>query len=198
MTWYACILIMLMGCGDNTPDDFALEQSQQVFHAEALEFCKSKGLNTSFYYLVDFRFHSGKNRFFVYDFTQEKAIKKGLVTHGSCDIFEDNDTKYEKAKFSNKSSSHCSSLGKYKIGARDYSSWGINVKYWLHGLDTTNNKAKERIVVLHSWSVVDDEEIYPDYSALSWGCPAVSDNFMRELDTQLKAASKPVLLWVIG
>lgn len=198
MTWYACILIMLLGCNDNTPDDFALEQSQQVYHAEALEFCKANGLNTSFYYLVDFRFHSGKKRFFVYDFSQEKAVKKGLVTHGSCDIFEDNYTKYEQVKFSNTESSHCSSVGKYKIGARDYSSWGINVKYWLHGLDSTNNNAKDRIVVLHSWSVVDDEEIYPDYSALSWGCPAVSDNFMRELDTQLKAVSKPVLLWVIG
>jgi len=44
---------------------------------------------------------------------------------------------------------------------------------------------------------VADKEIYPRYSPLSWGCPAVSDNFMRTLDTKLQATQKPVLLWII-
>ena len=120
-----------------------------------------------------------------------------MVTHGSCDVFEANPSPYEKAKFSNKSNSHCSSIGKYKIGKRDYSSWGVNIKYWLHGLEETNNKAVERVVVLHSWSAVSDLEIHPNYSPLSWGCPAVSDNFMRHLDSLLQQSPKPVLLWIV-
>ena len=87
--------------------------------------------------------------------------------------------------------------GKYKIGKRDYSSWGINVKYWLDGLEESNKNAVERVVVLHSWSKVSDKEIFPGYSPLSWGCPAVSDAFMKKLDEKLKVTDKPVLLWII-
>jgi len=87
--------------------------------------------------------------------------------------------------------------GKYKIGKRDYSSWGIKVKYWLHGLEPTNQTAVERVVVLHSWSAVKNKEVYPRYSPLSWGCPAVSDDFMLVLDERLQQIPKPVLLWII-
>lgn len=174
-----------------TPKDYT------ATHKEALAFCVANGYNESFYYLVDLSLHSGKNRFFVYNFEQKKTIDKGLVTHGSCDQFQENPDKWEKAKFDKRNDSHCSMKGKYKIGKRDYSSWGIKVKYWLHGLESTNNTAVNRVVVLHSWSAVSEAEIYPDVSPLSWGCPAVSDAFMKKLDTQLKASEKPVLLWII-
>lgn len=166
-------------------------------HQEALNFCKKEGFNSDYYFLVDLSVHSGKNRFFIYDFNAKRITDKKLVTHGSCDKFEDNDTKWEKVKFSNKNDSHCSSKGKYKIGKRDYSNWGINVKYWMHGLEPSNKNAVDRVVVLHSWTAVKDKEIYPKYSPLSWGCPAVSDEFMKVLDEKLQATEKPVLLWII-
>lgn len=167
-------------------------------HREALSFCKAEEFNEDYYFLVDLSIHSGKDRFFVYDFKEGKIIEQNLVTHGACDAFEENETKYQKAKFSNRPDSHCSSAGKYKVGKRDYSSWGIKVKYWLDGLEETNSNARDRVVVLHSWEAVADEEIYPDYSPLSWGCPAVSDNFMRLLDEKLQRTRKPVLLWIIN
>ncbi|CAM3984431.1 MULTISPECIES: murein L,D-transpeptidase catalytic domain-containing protein [Flavobacterium] len=167
------------------------------FHKEALEYAKQNGFNQDFYYLLDFSIHSGKNRFFVYDFKNNEIKKQKLVTHGSCDQFEENPEKWEKAKFSTKNESHCSMKGKYKIGKRDYSSWGINVKYWIHGLEKTNNTAVKRVVVLHSWDAVKDEEVYPRYSPLSWGCPAVSNEFMKEIDSELQKSTKPVLLWII-
>ncbi|MCB0443142.1 MAG: murein L,D-transpeptidase catalytic domain family protein [Flavobacterium sp.] len=43
---------------------------------------------------------------------------------------------------------------KFKIKKLDYSSWGINVKYWLHGLESTKNNTVKRIVVLHTWNGV--------------------------------------------
>lgn len=76
--------------------------------------------------------------------------------------------------------------GKYKIGNRDYSSWGINVKYWLHGLESTNKSAEKRVVVLHSWNAVKNKEVYSRYAPLSWGCPAVSNEFMEKLDIRLQ------------
>lgn len=167
------------------------------FHKEAKQFCKQNDMSQDYYFLIDLSVHSGKNRFFVYDFAQNKILMQNLVTHGACDVFEDNLEKYHKTKFDSRVDSHCSMKGKFKIGNRDVSSWGINVKYWLHGLENTNKTAEERVVVLHSWSKVSDKEIYPLYSPLSWGCPAVSNAFMEKLDGKLKATQKPVLLWII-
>lgn len=177
--------------GESAAKDYA------PVHSEAVAFCKQENFCDDYYFLVDLGIHSGKNRFYVYDFKQKKVIHQNLVTHGSCDAFGQNNNKYEKAKCSNRIDSHCSSAGKYKIGKRDYSSWGIKVKYWLDGLEETNSNARDRIVVLHSWDAVADSEIYPDYSPLSWGCPAVSDNFMKLLDEKLQKTKKPVLLWII-
>jgi hypothetical protein len=164
---------------------------------EALKYCKENNFNQDFYFLLDLSIHPGKNRFFIYDFKQKKMIDQNLVTHGSCDMLDDNPDKWEKAKFDNTKDSHCSMKGKYKIGERAYSSWGIHIKYVLHGLEKSNSNAEKRDVVLHSWDAVANEEIYPKVNALSWGCPAVSNEFMQKLDTKLKASKKPVLLWII-
>lgn len=178
-------------------DETKPERDYVTFHKEALAYCKANSFNESYYFLIDLSIHSGKNRFFIYEFEEKKISNQNLATHGSCDQFESNSTKWEKAKFSNANNSHCSSKGKFKIGKRDYSSWGIKVKYWLHGLESQNSNAEKRVVVLHSWNAVANQEIYPEFSPLSWGCPAVSDEFMKHLDAKLKQTSKPVLLWII-
>ena len=188
------LLTLLLICCNNTSTS---KRKYTSYHMEALEYCKKNNLNDAFYYLIDMRIHSGKNRFFVYDFKSKKITNQNLVTHGACDHFETNLNKYSEASFSDKVDSHCSMKGKFQIGKRDYSSWGIHVKYWLHGLEKTNRTAVDRVVVLHSWSKVAATETYPIYSPLSWGCPAVSDAFMLQLDTQLQASKKPVLLWII-
>jgi hypothetical protein len=166
-------------------------------HKEAQQFCKTRNFSQEYYFLIDLSIHSGKNRFFVYNFKQCKISCQSLVTHGSCDVYTNNHNKYKKANFDNCDNSHCSSSGKYKVGRRDYSSWGMNVKYWLDGLEDTNDNARDRVVVLHSWSAVANSEIYHRYSPLSWGCPAVSDTFMKVLDAKLLVTDKPVLLWII-
>lgn len=178
-------------------DKTSASRDYSEFHDEALAFCKKRKFNQDYYFLIDLSVHSGKNRFLIYDFKNSKVTNRNLVTHGSCDVATSNETKWEKAKFGSANNSHCSSKGKYKIGKRDSSSWGIKIKYWLHGLEKSNENSVERVVVLHSWTAVSDNEIYPRYSPLSWGCPAVSDDFMRILDEKLKKSEKPVLLWII-
>jgi L,D-transpeptidase catalytic domain len=188
------IWILLFGCKSDVkfkPKDYSEN------HNEAKIYCEANNFNQSYYILIDLSIHSGNNRFFVYNFDSQKNDYEKLTTHGSCDIFEGNDTKWETAKFGSKVDSHCSMKGKYKIGSRDASKWGIKVKYWLHGLETSNANSIKRVTVLHSWEAVSDSEVYPTYSPLSWGCPAVSDAFMTILDTKLKISKKPVLLWII-
>lgn len=196
--YFVIILISFFCCNNKeqtTTSSIDIDYSAK--HKEALNFVKANGMNQDFYYLLDYSIHSGKYRFFIYDFKKNTIVDKGLVTHGSCDQLESNPDMWEKAKFSNQNESHCSSIGKYKIGKRDYSSWGINVKYWLKGLESTNKNAEKRVVVLHSWSAVKNEECFPKYSPLSWGCPAVSDTFMDKIDSQLKKTTVPVLLWIV-
>lgn len=189
--------LLFVSCNTVEADAAKLAIKHDALHQEALSYCKTQNFNTEYYFLVDFSIHSGLNRFFIYHFKDSSVHRTALVTHGTCDGLESNPNAQENVKFSNMVNSHCSSKGKYKIGKRDYSSWGINVKYWLHGMETTNNKAVERVVVLHSWEAVSDEEVFPFHSPLSWGCPAVSDNFMWHLDSLLQKSSKPVLLWIV-
>ena len=189
--------LLFASCSSPEADSAVLAIKHDGLHQEALSYCKAQKFNTDYYFLVDFSIHSGRNRFFIYNFKDSTVVREALVTHGTCDGLEPNPNASENLKFSNTVDSHCSSQGKYKIGKRDYSSWGINVKYWLNGLESTNNKAVERVVVLHSWGAVSDSEVYPYHAPLSWGCPAVSDNFMWHLDSLLQKSSKPVLLWIV-
>lgn len=194
------LALQFLSCGksaEKIEDLSEVSRDYSTFHKEALAFCKEKKFSEDYYFLIDLSVHSGRNRFFVYDFLEKKNAIQKLVTHGTCDVKEPNPDKVEKVKFSNADNSHCSAKGKYKVGKRDVSSWGIKIKYWLHGLEESNSNAVNRVVVLHSWNAVSDYEIFPDYSPLSWGCPAVSNEFMERLDEKLQKTKKPVLLWII-
>jgi hypothetical protein len=167
--------------------------------AEAFTFCKKNNMDTTYCILVDMSIHSGKNRLFVWDFKTEKVVIKGICSHGSCD--GPNSTiegSYDVPKFSNAPETYCSSLGKYKIGKRGYSNYGIHINYKLHGLENTNSNAYQRIIVLHSWEAVPNEEVYPEYAPTSWGCPMISNELMTLLDAKLKSQKQPVLLWVFN
>lgn len=160
---------------------------------EAKLFCNKNKMNTDFCFLVDFSKHSGKNRFYVYSFKEKRILYSGLVCHG----IGKNSTP-QKPIYSNEIGSNCSSLGKYKIGKRAYSNWGINVHYKMHGLEKTNSNAFKRNVVLHSYDYVSETEIYPTHLTMGWslGCPVVSNNLMKHIDALLKKTKKPTLIWL--
>lgn len=163
---------------------------------EALEFCKSKKMNTDFCILIDMSLHSGVNRFIVWDFKENKISKKYLVGHGCGTNSWSRDESKENPKFSNEDGSHLSALGKYKLGERGKSDWGINVKYLMLGLEETNNNALKRFIVFHSWDLMSDEEVFPNGSPEGWGCPTISNNAMREMDPMIEKSGKPVLMWI--
>ena len=161
----------------------------------AMIYCVENKMNADICFLIDMSIHSGKYRFYAWSFTEGKVLFSGLCCHGM-----GGNSTVETPEFSNISGSNCTSLGKYKLGIRSYSQWGINIHYKMHGLESTNNNAYSRYVVLHSFSSVSDNEIYPQHLPLGWslGCPVISDNTMRKVDELLKdlKSEKPVLLWI--
>ncbi|MES2734022.1 MAG: murein L,D-transpeptidase catalytic domain family protein [Bacteroidota bacterium] len=160
---------------------------------EAKAFCRQQKLDTMIAFFVDMRIHPGKNRFFVYQFTTNEILHTGLCCHGM-----GSQSSATTPVFSNEKDSYCTSVGKYKLGARAYSHWGINIHYKMHGLDSTNTNAFSRIVVLHSYQQVPGHEIYPTPLPLGWsqGCPVISNELMTKLDGLLKNRKMPVMLWI--
>ncbi len=159
----------------------------------ALTYCRGHQLDTTICILINMGMHSGKNRLFVWNFKQQKVIRAGLVCHGI-----GKGSTPSLPVFSNVPESYCTSLGKYRIGERGYSNYGIHVLYRLHGMEKTNNNAYRRLIVLHSHTPMPSREIYPHHlpTGYSLGCPVVSEEVMHDLDVMLRKATRAVLLWI--
>jgi hypothetical protein len=148
-------------------------------------YLKANKFNTTHCFLIDMKIPSNYKRFFIYNVVKDSVEFSGLVTHGS------GTTSTDEIIFSNKPNSLCTSFGKYKIGQSYNGKFGL--AYKLHGLDTSNNNAFARAVVLHSHSCVPSEEVnYP--ICLSWGCPTVAPSFLQKLQTYIDKSARPILL----
>ncbi len=154
------------------------------------QYCNQHHYNNRFAFIADMQQHSGMKRFFVYDFIKDTIAVTGLVAHGSC-----NNYYLEKPKFGNKVGCGCSSLGKYKIGNSYAGRFGT--AYKLIGLDSSNNNAFERNVVLHAYDCVPDNATYPQPICNSLGCPMVSYHFLDTLSSYIKKSNKSTVLWMI-
>ena len=137
---------------------------------------------------IDFGVVPVVDRFFIYDLQKDSIINQGLVAHGNCFEYW-----LEGRKYSNVVGSGCTSLGKYKIGIPYNGKFGYSYK--LHGLDSSNNNAFERTVVLHSHSCIPEKEVSDDICQ-SNGCPTVAPGFLTRLKDIINHSGKPVLLWI--
>jgi hypothetical protein len=178
---------------ENKPDRDTLIARLRLKADSALQYCRDNSFSEKYCFLVDFGIHSGKNRFFIWDFEKDTVVRAGLCAHG----YGGNSTP-GRPEYSNTEGSYCSSSGRYRTGISSYSQWGIHIHYKLHGLDQTNSNAFKRIVVLHSYKYVPDSEIYPLYLPLGYsaGCPVVSNAMMNAADELLKNSDKSFLLWI--
>ncbi len=155
---------------------------------EAKSFIQQKGYNAEICFLIDMSIASGQPRFFVYNLKKDTVLNAGLVTHGRC-----NENWLEGRKYGNTVGCGCTSLGKYKIGNPYNGRFGLAFK--LYGLETTNDKAFQRFVVLHSHSCVPETSISEEICQ-SDGCPTVSPGFLQQLKPMINHSAKPVLLWI--
>jgi L,D-transpeptidase catalytic domain len=147
--------------------------------------------NNDYVFVIDMRIPSYKKRFFVYNLRKDSLITSGFVAHGT-----GSETFRGELIFSNIPDSRCSSLGKYKIGGSYKGMYGFSYK--LVGLDSTNNKAFERAIVLHGHSCVPDEQQSEWPICFSYGCPMVSTKFLQTLKGYISKQGKtPILLEMI-
>ncbi len=146
--------------------------------------------NTNYAFIADMRISILKKRFFVCDLKTEKILDTAFVAHGI-----GSETFRGELTFSNVPDSRSTSLGKYKIGNSYNGDFGFS--YRLHGLDSTNNNALRRAIVLHAHNSVPDRETnFP--ICLSYGCPMVSRNFLQVLKGYIaKQGKTPILLSII-
>lgn len=153
------------------------------------QFCQQKGYNQQYGFIADFSISSNKYRFFVYNFPKDSIVAKGLVAHGSC-----NSIYLSEPKFKNEVGCGCSTKGRYKIG---YSYMGkFGKAYKLYGLDSSNNLAFDRNIVLHGYDCVPNSESNM-LLCNSLGCPMVSYNFLEKLGNYISSSAKPIILWIV-
>jgi hypothetical protein len=190
------LAILVLSCQKEIPKEEIKPKDYTSHIKEAKAFCKKNSLNQSKFILIDLNLHSGLKRFFVYDLKNKSRTKSYMVSHGCGTHMWSWTSSKENAPISNEPDSHCSSIGKYVIGSRGVSQWGIKVNYLLIGKDKTNSNALNRAIVLHSWEKIPSEEVYPKGTPEGWGCPAISNESMKELDALLKT-NKNILMWII-
>ena len=186
------LMAFILGPSKSGKKNYKLESISKL----GKEYCEANNMNTDFCILIDMSIHSGKNRFFIYDLNSNLIIKQCLVSHGCGENTWSMDDSKTSPSFSNIQDSHLSSLGKYKIGERGHSSFGVHVKYLLHGLDKTNSNACKRDIVFHSWSAISNQEVYPGGTPEGWGCPSISNDNFNYVDKLLKNQTKPTLMWI--
>lgn len=173
---------------DNTPVELA---KPVIVHEQATsikEFVRLNDYNSGICFLINMSLPSGYKRFFIYDLKKDSVVNAGLVTHGNCYQYW-----LEGRRYSNKVGSGCTSLGKYRVGKSYFGRFGL--AYKLYGLDSTNNNALKRFVVMHSHTCVPDEATTDDICQ-SNGCPTVSPFFLRTLQAIVDKSPKPLLLYI--
>ena len=121
-----------------------LEQRLREKAQAGKAYCDKNGYNTNYCFLVDFSIHSGKRRFFVWDFKGDSVKYASLCAHG----YGKNST-LSKPVFSNVEGSYCSSLGKYKVGiASGGLMFIINCMDWKQRITMLSNGISCYILIL--------------------------------------------------
>lgn len=136
--------------------------------------------NRDYITVIDFTQSSASKRMYVVDM-RTGSVTRYLVAHGNGS--DPSHTGYAR-KFSNTSGSNMSSVGMYVTGGEYSGKHGRSMR--LVGLESTNNNAMSRAIVVHGAWYVD-----PQYKPLgrSQGCPAVEEKYINSLVTQLKGGS---------
>lgn len=195
-----CTIALFRIIGNSLPGD--IEAKAQ----ELKEYCAKRDYNTNVGILVDYAVHSGRTRFVVWDFNNNKALLKSICAQG-CGKGKN----HGKKVFSNEIGSLCSSLGHYKIGKeRKMNSIKGRPALNLIGLDSTNSNAKVRGILIHPvhlppFSIYPfsiPERVFRIFGRAimrpySEGCVTIPfDNYKKTVTILNENKSKPVILWV--
>lgn len=192
------LLVLFLIIGHATPKD--LDKRAE----EALEYCEENGYSTEYCLLVDYGRHSGRVRFFLWNFDKGKPVLKSLCAHGY-----GNGSTARRPVFSNDPGSFCSSLGHYRVGKEKTMSKPMGRKaLLLYGRDKTNSNALNRGILIHPVSLP-NFSIYPlmipvkvhtilghKIRPKSEGCITIPFRKYSKVVETVKSSSKPLMMWV--
>jgi hypothetical protein len=116
----------------------------------------------------------------VYDLHERKLLFEEVVSHGR------GSGKAMATAFSNRESSHQSSLGLYRTAETYTGKHGYSLR--LDGLDTGfNDRARDRAIVMHAADYVNPMAAKANgYLGRSLGCPAIRPQISRRLIDTIK------------
>lgn len=138
--------------------------------------------NAGIYSIIDFSKPSNIKRFVIIDSHRNKVLMREYVSHGR------NTGQLYAKNFSNKNSSHQSSLGIYKTAETYYGKYGYSLK--LDGISKTNSNARKRYIVLHPAKYATKEFLDKNgYLGRSWGCPSVDPKVSKQIIELIKGGS---------
>ncbi len=150
-------------------------------HAEYYDY--DQFASSRYMLVIDFTQNSVRRRGYLVDFRKGK-LSTYLVAHGE----KSGDGSGNVVAFSNIVDSHQSSLGLYQASKVYRGKHGKSMR--LVGLESTNDRAYERAIVLHSADYVSEDYIRQHgVLGTSWGCPAVEKEHIRYLIRKLRHRS---------
>lgn len=160
-----------------------------LLYAMALKkYAVENGYDSSYALLANMGQLSNTSRLYLINLSTLEIISKGLVSHGRGKGY----SVYSK-QYSNEPGSNCTSLGKYKIMAPYNGAYGYS--YRIEGLESTNNNALNRGIVIHTMGCIPDTEHYAP-ACITEGCPAVSRKYFSSLKPVIESRKAPMLLWI--
>ena len=138
--------------------------------------------NSKYLTIVDMSSSSNNERFFIINMNTQEIEHKSLVAHGRNSGLE-----YAE-KFSNIKSSHQTSLGFYKTAETYIGKHGVSLR--LDGLEYSNNKARERAIVIHAADYATENFIARNGRlGRSYGCPSLPKEGYEKVIEKIKEGS---------
>jgi hypothetical protein len=142
--------------------------------------------------IVDYELPSYQQRLWVIDMKVGRVLHQEWVAHGMGKPRGSGGTMEEALSFSNEKGTLKSSLGLFVTAETYYGRHGYSLK--LDGLEEgVNDKARERLIVLHGADYVTEDRAKGRLVGRSWGCPAVRPGVSRILIDAIKDGS---VLWI--
>ena len=142
--------------------------------------------------IIDYEVPSYQQRLWVIDMKVGRVLYQEWVAHGMGRPRGSGGTMEEALSFSNEKGTLKSSLGLFITAETYYGRHGYSLK--LDGLEEgVNDKARERLIVLHGAHYVSEDRADDRLVGRSWGCPAVRPGISKILIDAIKEGS---VLWI--
>jgi len=142
--------------------------------------------------LIDYELPSYEPRLWVVDMTSGRVLFQEWVAHGMGKPRGSGGGMVKALSFSNDEGTLKSSLGLFVTAETYQGNHGYSLK--LDGLERgINDKARDRLIVLHSAEYVSRDRARERLIGRSWGCPAVRPKIARALIDAIQGGSA---LWI--